>query len=670
MFNRTERLYLLYAETQGFINPEQASNAEVALLTARESGQEFTPWDLLKDWQYLSPEQTSELYNAVERAVAKCERHPLVVSGSPTAETTEYPVVGDPFDVPTDPHPVMPAVPSLPPTPATGTPAIHVTEPVSLPEPDTVSPILDDTPTPRFHYVTPPETKLEVSPSELETPEEVLEIPSLTSSTDEKQESAEPETKPSLAIPSLVPQEEKQEDAEPEPKPDPEQKKKTKIRKKKKTKTETTKKEETKPNPVVDTGDQTELAPAAEEKKPLVSSGEMPARETPPAEDHTASETKPEEKAEETTADSKETEAFESKTTTAASETTEPAEPPASPLDETAKTRPVDEKQPKTPKLETTITSRSRTRAAEAQSEGSASAVAAAIAAIVVLGGGVYFLAMNSNEVKPKRLKMAKAKIAQKKLAKKAEIDAIFGAGKNRRRPIGGRGESTNVRATAADIITDKQETGKTVKAKQLASATVNQQKQRKPDQAGDSTKPEQKNPAKTVAQLEKEMKDLEDFLGPESVWLGNETFKGKHDGEKSIFNIYKGSPVPEEGMINGARIFTNAPEGTAGSLFLLRKLGDKLQVIKHAKFSLDWESKDYVRVEGLNWKVKKGDLLAHWGIAPARKEADTSDECYVLAKEPGKDEKISLTGLKKLPRRLYALQAEFVVPEPEEKKK
>ena len=51
MFNRTERLYLLYAETQGFINPEQASSAEKALRAARESGQEAKPWDLLREWQ-------------------------------------------------------------------------------------------------------------------------------------------------------------------------------------------------------------------------------------------------------------------------------------------------------------------------------------------------------------------------------------------------------------------------------------------------------------------------------------------------------------------------------------------------------------------------------------------------------------------------------------------
>jgi hypothetical protein len=212
--------------------------------------------------------------------------------------------------------------------------------------------------------------------------------------------------------------------------------------------------------------------------------------------------------------------------------------------------------------------------------------------------------------------------------------------------------------------------------AAQLAQAK--QQKQRKLNQADKSKKQAQKNPTEDVEQMAKDMKDLEDFFETDSIWLGNEPFKGKHDGEKSIFNIYTGSPVPKEGMINVALIFTNAPQGTLGSLFLLRKQGVTLQVIYHKKFLLDRNSKDYMaverlnlwRVDGLNWRVKKGDLFAHWGIAPARKEADTSDECYVLAKEPSQNEEISLAGMQKLPRRLYALQVEFVVPEPEEEKK
>ncbi|MDP6358012.1 MAG: hypothetical protein QF473_23050, partial [Planctomycetota bacterium] len=220
MFDRTERLYLLYAETQGFINPEQASSAEKALRTARESGQDAKPWDLLKEWQYLSPEQTNALFNAVERAVGKCERHPLVVSGSPTAETTEYPAVGEPFDAPTEPHPEMPAVPSLPPTPVAGTPAVQATEPVR-PEPDTVSPVLHDTPTPLFDYVTPQEVEPEVGPTE---------TPGFSDEPEKSPAPTEPE-KPSPVIPSLVPQ---QKQDETETKPDPEVKENTELRKKKK----------------------------------------------------------------------------------------------------------------------------------------------------------------------------------------------------------------------------------------------------------------------------------------------------------------------------------------------------------------------------------------------------------------------------------------------------
>ncbi|MDA0837874.1 MAG: hypothetical protein O2857_08845 [Planctomycetota bacterium] len=667
MFSRTERLYLLYAETQGFISPEQASSAEAALRSARESGQEFPPWELLREWQYLSPEQTTALYNAVERAVDKCERHPLVVSGSPTAETTQYPAVGEPFDVPAEPHPETLAVPSLPPTPAEGTPAILTTELEEPPEPDTVSPIFHDTPTPLFHYVTPPAIKPEVN--------QPLDIPALTPSPDGKQKSTEPETKPSLTIPSLVPQEEKQEESD--PRPDPGQKKKTKVRIKNKTNTKVRKRGGAKPNSVASTVDKTVPTPAALEEPPATPE-QIPTVETAPAtDDSTAGKIKAEEAEGEEFTKAEDTESSETRETSAAPATTEPGATLAGSPDKMADTK-SGEKQSKTSKPETKITVRSRTRAAEARSKGISTAVAAAIAAIVVLGGGAYFVVMNSNEVKLQRLKMAKAINPPKRMAEKEGIDAIFGA-KKTRAPIGGQAEVTTVQTAATNNGNNKQEATKAVDNKQqtaVAAATeqqvqANQQRQQQPNQAGDSTKPAQQPPAENAAQLIKEMNDLADFLGQEdSIWLGNETFKGKHDGEKNIFNIYTGSPVPEDGRIKVAGIFTNAPEGTVGSLFLLRKQGDKLKVIEHEKFFSDQKFKDYVTVKGLNWIVKKGDLLAHWGIAPARKEADTADECYVLEKEPAKDEEISLAGNKKLPRRLYAMRAEFVVPEKKEQEK
>jgi hypothetical protein len=165
-------------------------------------------------------------------------------------------------------------------------------------------------------------------------------------------------------------------------------------------------------------------------------------------------------------------------------------------------------------------------------------------------------------------------------------------------------------------------------------------------------------------------MEDLADFFEQnDRIWLGNETSKGKHDGEKNVINIYAGSPVPEEGMVKGARIYTSAPPGTLCPVFLLRQKGNKLKVIERKDFRLEGHSKEYVQLGDLNWKVKKGDLLAHWGIAPARRHADTSDECYVLAEEPAKNDEISLTGKEKLPRRKYALRAEFVKQKEEEKK-
>ncbi|MDP6119184.1 MAG: hypothetical protein QGG53_45540 [Planctomycetota bacterium] len=833
MFNRTERLYLLYAETQGFINPEQASSAEKALRAARESGQEAKPWDLLREWQYLSPEQTNALFNAVERAVGKCERHPLVVSGSPTAETTEYPAVGEPFGAPSEPHPVMPAVPSLPPTPVAGTPAMQATEPVR-PEPDTVSPVLHDTPTPLFDYV---------APQEVEPETESTEMPGFAAEPEESPAPTEPE-KPSLVIPSLVPQ---QKQDETETKPDPEVKKKTKVRKKKKT--ESAKKEKTKPNPVTETGEKAETAPTAAET-PTTTRDELPVTETPPADETTASKPSAEESAE-TPTDSRETESSDGREVPAASKTTEPS---ANLPDDKAETK---AEQSKLSKPETTITRRSRTEAAKAQSQGSSAKVAAAIAAVLILCGGIYFYVENSDEEKPKRLKMTKTKGPEKELTRKEGVDAIFGADDQARTPIGGRGETTARQPTETEkpdekekpaetnIATDQQEeaiTGKAEqgvteaaatqqqtaqeirqaqrklrqeiqedskqliphldrakvvhmsdesllltpetsnmlhlsqkgevgKAKRLriqgnsigfwtdkkdflswvvenkdaghykvileyskagnkasqveiragrkkivphlkptgdwnkkASATLedlhldrgrqvvaiyskdfqdevinmfsltlqkgNQQQQPKPNNARKTQKPAEKEPTKSPAQLKKEMKDLADFFAQEDrIWLGNETFKGKHDGVKNIMNIYEGSPVPKDGKIKSARIFTNAPRGTLCPLFLLRKKGNKLKVIERKEFRLEANSKEYIKLENLNWNAKKDDLLAHWGIAPARKHADTSDECYVLAKEPAKNDEISLTGKKKLSRRKYALRAEFVEQKEEEKK-